>query len=113
MLSFGRQELDVHLDMAAGNLSVNSLGVHLPQAGTARQPVDAIALEHPGDRCIRGFDAMVSPRQIPDDPHWAEVVLASKIEDLLLDLNRYSIGVPPWNWWPVHQSGIAMLPIGP
>ncbi len=30
--------------IAAGNLFVVSLGVHLPQAGTARQPVDAIAL---------------------------------------------------------------------
>jgi hypothetical protein len=34
------------------------------------------------------------------------------MEDLLLDLDRYSIGMPLWNWWPVHQAGITMFPIG-
>lgn len=45
--SFERQEFDIHLDMVAGNLLVVSLGVYLPQAGTTRKPVDAIALERP------------------------------------------------------------------
>jgi hypothetical protein len=87
-----------------------SLGMHFPLS-TARQPVEAIALEDTGDRCAGDFDPSVS-RQIPDDPDRAEVVLAAKMKDLLLNLDRYSIGMPLWNFWPVHESGITVLPMG-
>jgi len=77
--SLERQKLDVHLDMMARNLPVVTLGVHLAQPGATRQPVDAIALAHPGDRGIRYLDAVVA-RQTPGDPHGAEVVPAAKME---------------------------------
>lgn len=47
--AFQRQKFDVHLDMVAWNLLVVSIGVHLPQAGTTRKAVDAIAFHYSRD----------------------------------------------------------------
>jgi len=40
------------------------------------------------------------------------VVLAAKMEDLLLNLDRRSIGMPLRNRRPVRQTGVVVLPIG-
>ena len=50
-------------------------------------------------------------RQIPDDPHGAEMVLAAKMEHLLFDLDRRLIGVPLRDRGAVHQAGLSVLPI--
>lgn len=51
-------------------------------------------------------------RQVPDDPPWAEVIFAAKMKDLFLDLDWRAVGVPLWDWWPIHQTGFPMFPIG-
>ena len=106
-----RQELDVHLDVVARNLFVVAFGVDLPHSGAARQPVDAIALEHPGDCCIRYLDVVIA-RQIPDDPYGAEVILAPEMENLLLDFDRRPIGMPLRDRRAVHQARFTVLSIG-
>lgn len=47
--SFESQELDVHLNVVAGNLLVVTLGMDLAQAGAARKAVDAITFQYSGD----------------------------------------------------------------
>ncbi len=47
-----------------------------------------------------------------DDPHWIEVVLAAKMKDLLLNLDRSPVGMPLRDEWTVHQTGITVLPTG-
>lgn len=50
--------------------------------------------------------------QIPDDPHWAEVILAAKMKNLLFDLDWRAVGVSLWDRWPTHQAGLPMFAIG-
>ena len=39
-------------------------------------------------------------------------ILAAEMENLLLDLDRRSVGVPFRNGWVVHQTGVAVFSIG-
>ena len=49
LFSSERQELDVHLDVVTRNLFVVAFGMDLAQPGSTRKPVDAMALEYPGN----------------------------------------------------------------
>lgn len=51
-------------------------------------------------------------RQIPNDPHWAEVIFAAKIENLFLALRRRPVGVPFWDGRRVNQACFAPLGVG-
>ncbi len=53
------QELDVHLDVAAGDLLVVALGVHLAHARAHWQPIETVAAQDTVDAGIRDPDAMV------------------------------------------------------
>ena len=55
------------------------------------QPVKAVALEDAVDAGIGGFDAVIA-RQIPNNPDWPEVILATQIQNLLNDIGRRLIG---------------------
>ena len=60
------EELDVHLDVMAGNLLVVALGVDLAHARSARQPADAVAPEDARYTSVGDCDAVVAG-QVPDD----------------------------------------------
>ena len=51
-------------------------------------------------------------RQIPDDPHWTQVVLAAKMKDLLLDFDRRPIGMPFRNRRPIHKTSSTIFSVG-
>ena len=78
LFPFEGQELDVHLNVMAGNLFAIPLGVDLAHAGAARQAVQAIAPEDSVDTGIRHLDAMI-PLQVPDDADRPEMVFAPQM----------------------------------
>ena len=66
------------LDMMAWDLFLVPLRVNLPHPGATWKPVQPMAAENAGNRCIRHLDVVIA-LQVPNDPHWAEVVFATKI----------------------------------
>jgi hypothetical protein len=95
----------------ARNLFVVTLGMDLSQAGATRQAIDPMPLKNARDSRVRDLDVVVSC-QVPNDPHRAEMVLASQMKNLLLNLNWCAIGMPLWDWWLVDQRFFTAFPIG-
>ena len=106
-----RQKLHVHLDVMAGNLLVVALCVDLPHTGAARQAIDTVSPQDTRYSRVRDFDAVIA-RQVPDDPHWTEVVFASEMKNLFLDLDRRAVGMPLRDRRLVGQSILAACSIG-
>lgn len=79
--------------------------------GIARQVVEAVALEHRVNASGRYFDVVVA-FHIPNYSHWAEMVSASEMKNLLFNVCRHA------QLWvlrarlAVDQSGLALLCIG-
>ena len=91
VFSFERQELNVHLDVVAGNLLVVAFGVNLAHSGPAREPVQTVVFEDPIDASIRDGDA-VTALQIPDDPDRPEVVRAAQVKDFSTTSGAMAVG---------------------
>ena len=96
LFAYESQELDIHLDMIPGDLFLISFCMNLPHPGAAQQVVQPMAAKNTGNGRVRHLDAVVT-LQIPNDPHWAEVVFAAKVQSLFLAIRRRSIGVPLWS----------------
>ena len=105
------QELDVHLDVMSRNLLLIAFCVDLAHARSAREAVQPMTAQNARNRGVRHSDVVIA-LQVPDDPHWAEVVFATKIEHLFLALRRRSVGVPLGNRRRVDQASFAALSIG-
>lgn len=75
----------------ARHLLVIPLGVDFADARTARQPVQTMAFEDAVDGCIRHADSVIA-RHVPHDPFGSEVILATQMKDLLLNLRRRLVG---------------------
>ena len=95
----------------ARNLLLISLGVNFAHAGAARKPVHPMALQDARDRRVRHLDIVIA-LQVPNDPHWAEMVFATKIQHLFLALGRCPIGMPFGNRRRIDQASFASLGIG-
>lgn len=52
------------------------------------------------------------PRQVPNDPHRAEVILLPEIKDFLLNLDWRSVGMSFRNWGPIYQACFTVFSIG-
>ena len=91
IFSFEGQELYVDLYMVSWNLFLIALGVQFPHSRASGQTVEAVALEDAVDPSVRDFDIVVA-RQIPDDPDWPQVILATQIQHFLDDLGRRLVG---------------------
>ena len=76
MLSSAGKELDIHLDVMAGDLLAVALGMDFSHARSARQPTDAVAPEDVGHASIGELDTVIA-RQVPDDPDGPEVIFAA------------------------------------
>lgn len=74
------QELDVHLDVMPWNLFVVTLGMNLAHASPTRKPVHTIAAKNTRHRCVR-LPYVVVSLKIPNDPHWPQVVCASRMKN--------------------------------
>lgn len=111
ILPFKRQELNVHLNMVAGNLFVVALGMNLPQARTAWQSIDAVSLEHSGDGSVEYYDVVIA-RQIPDDAHWSEVIRLTQMKNFLLHFDGRAIGMSLGYRRSIYQAFFAVLLIG-
>ena len=67
--------------------------MNLTHASAARKAVQPVLAQYTRNGSVRHFDVMIA-RQIPNDPHWTEVVFATKIKNLFLALRRRSVGMP-------------------
>ena len=85
------QKLNVHLNVMSWHLLLIALGVQLAHSCASGRPVKAVALEDTVDAGVGDFDAVIA-RQIPNNPDWPEVILATQIQNLLNDLGRRLIG---------------------
>ena len=70
-----------------------------------------MAAKNAGNGRVRHLDIVVA-LQIPNDPNWAEVVLAAKVQSLFLALRRRSIGVPLWDRRRIHEPCFDTVRIG-
>lgn len=71
----------------AGHLLVIPLRMDFADTRAARQPVQPIAPEDAVNGRVRHANCMIA-RHVPHDAFGPEVVLAPKMENLLLDLDR-------------------------
>lgn len=90
VFSLKDQELDVNLDLVAGNLSLVASGVDLAEPCPPRESVQAIPLENARDASSGDLDVVVAC-QIPDDAHGPQVVGLAQVKNLLDDLRRRSV----------------------
>jgi len=79
----------------------------LADPGAARKPVQAIALEDPADPGIRDPDPVIG-LQVPDDTDRSQVILATKVQDLLGDRWQRLVGVVMRHRALIGQSGLTM-----
>ena len=105
------EELDVHLDVMAGNLLVVTLGVNFAHAGSARQSANTVTTQNARHASVRDCDAVIS-RQIPDDPDRSEMIFAAQVKDLLHDLGCRLVSRVLWNGLCIDQPGFAALLVG-
>lgn len=110
LFAYESQELDVHLHVVPRDLFLTSFRMNLAHPGAARQAVQPMAA-NAGNGCVRHLDAVIA-LQIPNDPHWAEAVLAAKVQSLFLALGRRSIGVPLWDRRRILEPSFATFRIG-
>jgi hypothetical protein len=85
-----------------------ALGVQLAHSCASGQPIKAVALEDTVDAGVGDFDAVIA-RQIPNNTDWPEVILATRIQNLLNDLGRRLIGGVLRDRFCVLQTSFAML----
>ena len=104
--AFECREFNIHLDMMAGDLFLVSLRVNLPHSGAPRKTVQTMAAKNAGNGCVGHFYVVVA-LQIPNNPHWAEVIFAPKVQHLLFAFGRRSVGVPLWDRRRIHKPGFS------
>jgi hypothetical protein len=71
-----RQELNVNLDVMAGDLFGVSLGVNFPSSGVPGEAAYAIADKGPIYATAADLDPVVA-LQVPHDPLWAKMIFLS------------------------------------
>ena len=105
------QELNIHLDVMPGHPLLASLGEDLAHPGATRKAVHSMTARNTRDRRVRHLDVVIA-RQIQNDPHWAEVVFATKIKNLFLALGRRSVGMPFGDGRRIDQACFSGLGVG-
>jgi len=107
VLSPKDQELDVDLDLVAGDLLLIALGMDLANPGAARKPVQAVAPENAIYAGIGDLDVVIA-RQISDDPNGSQVVSPPQMKNLLDNLRRRPVSRIPRHGLAICQARFPM-----